>query len=86
MVQGSLIRRLSDIARCHAWDGVAVTLFAVALVAGGGQVASGAEKLVEAVTPGIDAPQIMAAQARAWRGCPCLAFALRVIRPRCCFR
>ena len=63
MVRGSLIRRLSDIARRHAWDGVAVALFALALVTGAGQVAAGAEKLVEAVTPGIDAPQIMAAQA-----------------------
>ena len=58
MVRGSLIRRFGDLARRHAWDGVAIVLFAVALVVGAGQVAAGAEKFVESVTPGIAGPDI----------------------------
>ena len=63
MVRGSLICRLSDIARRHAWDGVAGG--AVCRGSGGWRRpgGGGAEKLVEAVTPGIDAPRSWLAQA-----------------------
>ncbi len=55
MVRDSLIRRLRLFAQRYGWDGAAVALFAVALVAGSASLLSGAGKFVDALVPGTTA-------------------------------
>ena len=67
MARDLLIRRLRDFARRHAWDGVAVTLFAAGLVLGAGRMAQGAENFVGFLVPGT-AAQASDEPARAGEG------------------
>jgi hypothetical protein len=55
MVGDSLIRRLPQLARQHAWDGAAILLFVVALAAGIRPVIAGAGRLVAALVPASEA-------------------------------